>query len=184
MSYWFSGHWFGGSSSGVPVPSTTDASVSSLREHIINLIEAIHPAVLAGDRFRSYRNEGAGNFERWAEEDGKANAWRRFQVRDDGSYRPPAVTNSDRELQDVWFDVLVAYPQNHRAGSLGALSRDDAMRSDQLLIETAIGVRGRSNFTAPYPIASWAEADETRRIRGDGVDFLMIRQRMIFYTDV
>jgi hypothetical protein len=117
-------------------------------------------------------------------ETGKANAWRRFQVRDTGSFGPPAVTNLDRELHHIWFEVVVAYPQTHRAGQDGALDRDDVMRQDQIQIETAIGVRGSSNFRSPYPVASWVEAEETQREVGDGVDFLVIRQRMMFYETV
>jgi PKD repeat protein len=154
-----------------------------IRDRIVAVIEALTPASLANDKFRKYRNEGAADFTGWATGNGKAAAWRRFQIRDLGDDTPPEVSNTDVELRSVWYEVRVAYPQTHRAGRDGALDRDDVMAADQHAIETAIGMRGRANFADPYPVASWAEGSTSREI-SDGVDFLVIRQRMIFYLSL
>lgn len=159
-------------------------TAANIRDRIIALIEALTPTSIAGTRFTKYRNEGGANFRGWAVGAGKASAWRRFQVRDDGSYEPPVVSNTDVELHFVTFEIVVAYSQDHRAGGDAALDRDDVMREDQLAIETAIGMRGRANFVSPHPVASWVEARPTERELGDGVDFLVIHQRMMFYCDV
>lgn len=158
-------------------------TVAQIRDRMIDVIEALTPTSLAGDKFRAYRNEGAADFRGWAEGNGKSAAWRRFQVRDIGDDAPPDISNQDYELRSVWFEIRVSYPQTHRAGRDAALDRDDVMAEDQHQIENAVGMRGRANFIAPNPIASWVEGSTEREV-GDGVDFLVIRQRMIFYRDM
>lgn len=185
MANWFSGNWFGGSSSGgsVTYPTLTNATTAeNIRDRIIAIIEALTPTSLAGDEFRKYRNEGAAGFTAWAAEQ-KAAAWRRFQVRDTGVDSPPDVSNTDIEMRYVTFEIRVAYPQTHRAGRDAALDRDDVMREDQRAIEYAIGMAGRSNFTSPNPDATWVEGSTEREI-GDGVDFLVITQRMMFMAQI
>lgn len=157
-------------------------TAAAIRDRIVALIEALTPTSLVGDRFRESRNEGAAAFAAWCEGPGKAAAWRRFQVRSTGEFQSPVVSNTDVELHYVTFEVRVAYPQTHRAGRAAALDRDDVMREDQVLIESTIGLRGYANFASPHPVASWVEGSTTREV-GEGVDFLVITQRMTFYAE-
>lgn len=160
-------------------PSLSTASTAeSIRDRIIAVIEALTPESFAGDKFRRYRNEGAGRFEDWADDNPQA-ALRRFQVRDTGEDTPPAVSNTDIEQREVTFSILVAYPQNARAGKDQALDRDDLMSLDQHQIEKAVGMQGRANFTSPYPDACWLSGSTARTV-GAACDFLEIRQVMTF----
>src|SRR5690349_3072119 len=100
--------------------ATPTTTAGAIRDRIATVIEAIVPAVgpsaAPDNRFKRYRNEGGADFEKWAAENPQA-AFRRFQVRDDGNAEPPEVSNEDVEALRVTFHVMVAYPQNARAGS-------------------------------------------------------------------
>jgi hypothetical protein len=158
----------------------TATTAESIRDRAIAVIEELVPRALADDRFRRYRNEGGADFQRWADKN-PAGAWRRFQVRDDGTDQPPSVSNTEIEERRVHLVITLAYPHVHRAGPDNALDRDDAMSLDQHQIEHAIGMCGRANFSAPHPDACWlAEGSSTDREIGDACDFLVIRQTMTF----
>lgn len=161
---------------------STATTVESIRDRIIDIITALVPSVLAGDLFRSYRNEGGADFISWAD-GAPAGAFRRFQVRDTGDDDPPAVSSGVEEERLVTFRVIVAYPQTGRYGAEQGLDRDDVMRSDQRQIEQAIGLHGRGNFVSPYPDASWRSGATSREI-GAACDFLVIEQTMAFMYQV
>lgn len=180
---WF-GSWYGPSGTGggsVVFPPLSNVTTADLiRDRIIDVIESLTPDLLAGDKFRRYRNEGNGDFEAWATANPDG-AWRRFQVRDVGRDQPPEVSNTDVEERLITFSIVVAYPQTSRAGRKNALDRDTAMSHDQHDIEHAIGLTGRGNFMPPdYPDASWRSGSTTRSVR-QAVDFLEIEQTMAFY---
>lgn len=160
--------------------ATTTAE--AIRDRILTVIEAITPSSLSVDKFRRYRNERGADFVGWAEEN-QAAAFRRFQVRDDGSDAAPEVSDATTELRSISFTIIVAYPQTNRAGRDAALDRDDLMSADQHAIEHAVGLRGYANFAGAYPNASWTDGSVSREV-GDGVDFLVIRQTMRFYRSV
>jgi hypothetical protein len=161
------------------VDSLTVTSAASIRDRIIALIEALTPTVLPSHRFRESRNEYGGDFMRWAEANPVA-AFRRFQVRDTGAFFPPELSNTDLEWQFVTFEILVAYPHDHRAGRQNALDRDDAMAADELLIEDAVGLNGYLNFIDPHPNAAWVSG-RTTKVIASACTFLTIIQAMRFY---
>ncbi len=161
----------------VPVTTTT---TESLRDYIIATIAALTPKSLVGDRFRKHRNEGSGQFRAHCKAN-PASAFRRFQVRDTGSYATATVSNTELEERHVEFVTTVAYPQTNRTGRGAALDRDDAMRQDQRKIERAIGLLAWLSFADPDPVATWVGGSTTRE-RGQGVDYLVIRQTMRFYV--
>lgn len=184
MANWFSGNWFGGSSSGggaTTFPVLSQATTkASIRDRIHTLIEALAPDSLERDKFRRYRNEGGARFMEWCEANA-AGAWRRFQVREVGADEDPDTTNTDGEYRFVSFRLLVAYPQNQRSGRDGALDRDDVVEQDWFAINQAIGLNGRSNFTAPNPDAAPIVCrKEEQLIERDGVDFLDVELRYYY----
>lgn len=151
-------------------------------DRAITVIGAIVPTSLSsgpGNRFLAYRNEGDADFETWATAN-PAGAFRRFQVRAVGSDRPVEVSNTDVESHYVELIVTVAYPQNARAGKQWALDRDRIMDEDRHAIEGAIGLRGGANFAGANPSATWIDGSVERQSVG-AVDFLIIRQTMLFY---
>ncbi len=150
------------------VPTTPAA----IRDRIYSIVEGLTPTSSSGDAFLRHRNELGADFHAWAEANPAA-CRRRFQVRQDGDIPSADVSNSDHEQQIVTYHILVAYPQTHRDGPDNAMDRDDAMEADRKQIETAIGMRGRSNLAPPYPDACWRS--QTVKIddeRGAGVDFI------------
>jgi len=150
-----------------------------IRDRIITVISGLTPTSISRDKFVAYRNEGGADFLKWADQTGDG-ALRRFQVRDDGSRPSPAVSNGDLEEQLVVFTIYVAYPKDSRAGHKNALDRDRMMSEDEYRILYNIGYSGASNFTSPYPDASWREGS-VDRIQSAACDFIRIRQTMGYY---
>src|ERR1051325_7779674 len=162
--------------------ATTVTRAGSIRDRVIQLIAAITPTAATSSApsngFFAYRNEGDGSFVKFAEKN-PTNAYRRFQVRDDGIDEPPAVSNMDLEERKLTFDILVAYPLNQRTGKQAALDRDDTMDEDFHAIDYAVGMYGRANFTAPYPDATPMGC--SRRVEhGNACDFLVITAHFLF----
>jgi hypothetical protein len=159
-----------------PVPPT----IENLRDHMIGLLRTAAPTAMAGDSFLPYEQEGDGDFIEWTMSVG-AGAFRRFQIRDTGDDLGAVGPSADIEWREATFEITLAYPQDSRAGAAGALDRDDLMRADQELVERTIGMLAAASFQGPgVPNASWLGSDATRVI-GDGVDFLIVRQRMGFW---
>lgn len=156
--------------------STTTSS--AILDTMLSVVEALTPTSLPGDKFRRYRNEGAGNFEDWAEAE-PASAFRRFQIRDTGAEDPPLVSDTTTAETLRTFTALVAYPHNSRTGPKNALDRDRVMTEDQHQIESAIGLFGGANFAD----ASW-RSGHASRVAGTACDFLEITVEMAFYRAV
>lgn len=154
-------------------------TAAAIRDRISTVVTALTPTLLSSDRFRESRNEYAANFREWVL-GSPAGAFRRFQVRDIGEDTPADSSNTTEELRAATYEVVIAYPQTHRYGDQAALDRDDVMSADQHQIETAIGMRGTSNFTSSNPNAAWVSGSTAREV-GDGVDFLVITQTMRFW---
>lgn len=152
-----------------------------IRDYMIALIRGLTPRLLEHDRFEVYRDEEDADFVEWTEAHVQGSL-RRFQVRSTGSIPPPDVTNTDVEALTVTFQILVAYPQTHRAGRDNARDRDDMMSADLHQIQQTVGLNGYRNFTGigGNPDASWITGENSRVI-GNGVDYLVIRQTMRFF---
>lgn len=157
------------------------STAAAIRDRVRTLIEALLPTQLSADKLRSSRNEAGADFQDWAEKN-PTSALRRFQARDDGEEDPPEVSNTDIDLRHFSIVVLVAYPQNARYGADQAMDRDDAMDTDWGLINRAIGIYGRANFSGSYDCTPLGAVKT--RIRGAGVDFLEIRARFSYYRQV
>jgi hypothetical protein len=148
------------------------ATQEGIRDRVIALIEALVPSLLSSDRFRSARNEYGADFQSWADQNPAA-AWRRFQVREVGDDAPPEVSSITEERVRLQLELVVAYPQGHRAGPRNAMDRDDAINADWKLINAAIGMYGRANFSGAHDCTPLG-ATKTRDA-GQKVDFLVVR---------
>lgn len=148
-----------------------------IRDRASEVIKALAPPAIAGSRFREDRAEYGGDFRAWARGAGGA-AFRRYQVRDIGYVGLPAISNMDNEELRCKLEVVVAYPQDHRAGAAAAYDRDALIDQDWDAINFAIGWCGRGNFPAGSAYdACWMPGtdDETKSIeRDEGVDFLVL----------
>ena len=160
-------------------PVLANATTADLiRDRIIAVIEALAPTSL-GTRFKHFLDEDDADFIAWAMRN-PTGALRRFQVDWTGDDAPPETSNTDYEERMVPFVITVAYPQSERFGKLNARDRRKVMSQDQHMIEHAIGLTGRLNFSPPtYPDAVW-RSGRTSRVKGNPVDFLVIEQSMAF----
>lgn len=148
------------------------ATVEAIRDRILTVLESLTPTSLSSDKFRRYRNEGAGDFTDWAEKSLSA-AFRRIQIRNLGDDTTPETTSGIEERVRVTFEFRVAYPQNHRYGGANALDRDDVIEQDWRSINYAVCLYGRANFSSTHdctPLPAEKSID-----RASGVDFLVVR---------
>jgi hypothetical protein len=147
------------------------ATAEAIRDRVYAMIESLTPASLSADKFRRYRNEGAADFDEWAE--GKpAAAFRRFQVRETGDDELPLVSNIGQEIIRVRFAIRMAYPQNHRYGPANGMDRDDVMNADWKLINAAVGIYGRGNFSSAHDCTPLG-CVKTREAGGP-IDYLVV----------
>jgi hypothetical protein len=182
MGLW--GPLFGDTSSGggggTPIVTNNVTTEDLIRDRIIELIKALVPTYLELERFDPWRDEADAEFRKYAKANPN-NAWRRFQVRDDGSSRPPETTNCDVSVCFVTFEIPVAYPQSSRAGNAAARDRDKLIKNDEHLILHAIGLEGYANFIGATAPNATPYEEEARREREDGVDFLVLKVTYRFY---
>lgn len=151
----------------------------SIRDRIIAVIEALTPTTEPTLKFRAYRNEGGADFQGWAEANPAA-AHRRFQARHTGASVVPEVSNTDVEEHQLTVRVLVAYRQDHRWGTGGALDRDDVLDQDAFQIDEAIGMLGKANFTSPHADATWIEGGVIEHVRGVACDFVQLELTYVY----
>lgn len=157
--------------------ATTTAA--AIRDQLATLVAAINVGD-PGPAFREHRYDD-GDFIAWAEAHPDASL-RRFSVRLEVKDADPAVMGMTEEWREAWTTLLVAYPRTNRFGALNALGLDDAIRADQRLIESIIGVRGNHNLAGlatvmpqPTEAISWAA--------GESCDFLLVSQRLGYWAD-
>jgi hypothetical protein len=169
-----------GAVAAVDVVTSLPTTVSALRSRARALVAAIVPTVMSDDRLIEYRNEGGADFRAWARANPTA-AFRRWQLRDTGDDQSPSMQNTDLEARTIAFTLIVAYPQDERAGDAAALSRDDLALADETLIRLAIGVEGYANWTgADNPNATVIGYAVDRESDPTGVDFLAITLRLAY----
>lgn len=148
------------------------ATLESIRDRCYTLIEALVPTSLSRDRFRRYRDEGDGNFPDWAEAN-TPGAFRRFQVREVGDDNPPDVSDTTMERVQATLEITVAYPQTARTGPANAMDRDDVQNQDWKLINAAVGLYGRGNFSGSNDCTPLGCVKSVERV--GKVDLLVVR---------
>ena len=152
-------------------------TAEAIRDRVRTLVGWVDPVSLTSTRFRDSRSELKGDFREWAEKS-VPGCFRRFQARNVGNDEPPAVSNMSFEERRLTLEIVIAYPQDHRAGPGNALDRDDLIEQDWVEIDTNIGITGRGNFGSTYdctPIGCTKEIE-----RGGVVDFLVIRAEFLY----
>lgn len=157
------------------------ATQEAIRDRVYALIEALTPSSLSATKFRRYRNEAGADFDAWSEKN-PSGAFRRFQVRETGDDEPPDVSNTDLEAVELELTIRIAYPQTHRYGSANAMDRDDVINQDWKLINAAVGIYGRANFSLNCdctPLGAIKERDT-----GIGVDYLNVVATFRYHRDV
>lgn len=162
--------------------SVSTATLGSIRDRIIALIEGIAPTSVRGSRFKDTRDEGDADFQRWAEAQKEA-AFRRFQVRAVAERDLPEVSNLDTSMLRARFRILIAYPQDNRAGSKAGRDRDVLIDEDFRKCDYLVGIYGRANFSGTYD-ATPLGCRTPNVIHGDGVDFLEIEASYLYNLDV
>ncbi len=159
------------------MPSTESAIV----DRVTALIHALNPLSDVGIPFRSSQNEGAANFQDWAESK-PASALRRFQARTAGSEDPPEVSDTLTDMRHFDVVVLVAYP--HTGRYVDAIGRDRVIDEDWGHIggTAGIGIYSRAQFSGGADCTPLGATKEI--IRGTSCDFLEVRARYSYYRSV
>jgi hypothetical protein len=151
---------------------------SAIRDRIRTLLSYVDPVSLTGTRFRDSRNELKGDFRSWAETHATA-ALRRYQVRNVGNDEPPEVSNTVFELRKLTLEIVIAYPQDNRAGRDNAMDRDDIIDEDWDYIDFNIGLCGRSQFSGTHDCTPLGCTKEIER--GETCDYMVIRAEYQYY---
>lgn len=145
----------------------------TIRDRMLVLIEAIVPAVHAGQRFRAHREQLS--FRAWAEANPAA-CLRRFTVRSAGATTQARVTSTQYEQVEDDFVIEIAYPNDARHGAKPALGVDDVVASDAVKVEAAVGVS--SADSALKLAASIFRPGDVIRDDAGAVTFLSITYRV------
>jgi hypothetical protein len=145
---------------------------SAIRDQVRTILSQVDPVSLTGTRFRDFRNEGKADFREWAEAH-PTSALRRYQVRNIGNDEPPEVSNTVFETRRLTLEILIAYPQDNRAGRDNAMDRDDIIDEDWDYIDFNIGLCGRVNFYTTHDCTPLGCTKEIER--GTTCDFMVIR---------
>ena len=156
------------------------ATQEAIRDRLYTLVESRSPTSLT-TKFLRFRNEDSADFDDWAEKNPAA-AFRRFQIREAGDDELPDVSNPDLEAVIIQFNIRIAYPQSHRYGAANAMDRDDVMNQDWKLLNAALGIYGRANFSSTNDCTPLG-AVKTRE-QGGKVDFLVVTARFRYFRAV
>jgi len=131
-------------------------TAGAIRDVMLAAVEAKTPTVESGTPFLAFREQV--DFREWAAQHPDA-CLRRVSIRNLGSQEPAAVTNTLTEETSDTFEVIVAYPSNHRFGGKARTSLDDAIEADQIAIHATIGPPGYASLAAAATVLhqeSWS----------------------------
>lgn len=159
----------------MPTPTT---SAQLIREDRRNIVESLNPAQLNKVKFREYNRDG--DFREWAEANPAA-CFRRFQIRDLATYEIPLISDMVAEEVQTQFEVIVAYPADGRFGSDIVNGLEDAIRSDQVRIESRIGAMSNANYPSGLNLFQLASVEIERE---GAVYFLSCTFDVDFYRAV
>lgn len=168
---------------GYDLGTSGTATQSTIRDRILDLIEALDPISETRSKFRRHRNEGDGEFQTWCDSYQTA-CLRRFQV-EDFSLAGPSYSNTDVDMRECEMVISVAYPQTQRFGEGAALSRRTVIEQDFGEIEKLMGIYGRAWFFSEHDCTPLGLGEPQFDIqKNDGYDLLVIRARFSYYRSV
>jgi hypothetical protein len=157
------------------------ATLASIRDRILTVIESLTPSTLSGNKFLRHRAERDGVFDEWVEKNPSA-ALRRVDCSEVGSDETPEVSSATEEAVFADLEIRVAYPQSHRYGPDNARDRRDAQNLDWKAINAAVCLYGRASFSGSNdctPISA------TKTVESVGaVDLLVIRLRVRYFRAI
>ena len=148
------------------------ATVAAIRDRVLTVIEALTPTSLASETFGRYLSEAGDEFETWAQTHASISL-RRIQVRQVGNDEPPLVTDTATERVRATLEIRVAYPQTGAYGNQYGLDRDDVINEDWKLVDRAVGLYGRGNFSGSNDCTPLGARMAIERGKG-GTDYMAV----------
>lgn len=159
------------------------ATQASIRDRIMDLLEAFDPQTEIRVKLRRHRNEDDGDFLAWCESNPTA-CFRRFQV-DDESYAGPESSNTDVDMRETIMRISVAYPHGQRFGNAGATARRTVIEQDFGEIEKLVGIYARAWYFNSHDCTPLGIGEPQFTIeRGNGFDILSMSARFSYYRYV
>ena len=157
--------------------ATTSAAI---RDTMITEVKAITPALNAGVKFRAHdqRSMGGTEFQLWCDKN-PTGSFRRFSLVDDGTRTPTGASNTDVDWVEVEYELMIAYPRDHRYGAQQKLDAFDVMDSDTNQLAYAVGYRAFATLAAAN--ATVMEPERVRRVDGDACFFTVITIRVGYW---
>lgn len=150
--------------------ATTSAAI---RDVMITAVQALTGTVRADVKFRPHdqRSMAGTEFQLWCDKN-PTGAFRRFSIVDDGNEQPVGASNTDVDRVQLEYELIVAYPRDHRYGAQQKLDAFDVMKSDLNQLAYAVGYRAFATLDAAN--ACVLEPERTRRVEGDACFFTVI----------
>jgi hypothetical protein len=149
------------------------ATLESIRDRILTVVESITPTSLSDVKFRRHRAERDGNLTDWAEKNPAA-SFRRFSASEVSDDELPDVSSQTEEWVLSTIEVRIAYPQTHRYGPDNERDRKDVMNRDWKAINQLVGIYGRGSFSGTNDCTPMGAIKSFDSGAG-GIDFLVVR---------
>jgi len=153
-------------------------TAGAIRSVMLTAVEALTPTSHSGDPFRAWRERMP--LMDWAPEHADQ-CLRRVSIRNEGSQEPAAITDTLTEETSDTFEIVVAYPTNHRFGEKALTSLDDVIEEDTTKIHATIGPPGYASLAAAATVLHQTPWSREER---DGVTFAVITYRVDYYRSL
>jgi len=139
--------------------ATATTTAKLIREDRRDIVRNLRPAELANVGFSEYDRNA--DFREWCE-DNSTSCFRRFQIEDQATYEPPVISDFAIEETRTQFTVVVAYPADgrFRGGTINAV--EDAIRADQVKIDTRLGVLNYGSYPSGLDLFQLVETEIER----------------------
>lgn len=119
----------------------------AFRTEMFAAIDAITPTTPLHDRTPAFRlADDEVDFREWAPNNPDA-CTRMYTIYDLLDDDPIEITDATSDLQPIRCEVLVAYQHDYKYGAAKQRARQDVIRQDYRLLESALGVNGSANYT-------------------------------------
>lgn len=156
-------------------------TAAAIRDLMRTTVKALTPTFLENARYKPFAERV--DFRAWCEANTTA-AFRWFSIRDLGNIAPPVVSNTDREWIETQFEVVIAYPTDHRYGRDMALDLDDCQEGDLKQVEHAIGTNGYQTLDVSTGGDACVTTVETAREQGPACVFGVLRLSVRYWRSM